>query len=86
MEQITELWPSLFAVLIVPLVGKVKDFAAKNMVVADIPILWYTVSAGLSIGLAFFLKWLIAPEAPAEELTRFILTNVIVVGFTHASF
>ena len=86
MDQIIELWPSLFAALIVPLLNKIKAWAGKNMnMTTDIPILWYSVSAGLSIGLAFFLKWLIAPEAPADELVRFILTNVIVVGTVHAT-
>lgn len=87
MDQIVELWPSLFAVLIVPLIDKIKAWAKGNLnMQTDIPILWYTISAGLSVGLAFLLKWLIAPEAPSDELVRFILTNIVVVGVVHAGY
>ena len=79
MEQITQLWPSLFSGLLVPLIGQIKTRTDL-----DIPVLWFGVQLGGAIGLAFALNWIYSVAATPEQLIQFVLANALVSGGVHA--
>jgi len=79
MDVITQLWPTLFSGLIVPVVAWLK-----NKYLADVPVSAFIVQAVLAVALGFLLKAIFAPAATQNELLMFILGNIAVSSGVHA--
>ena len=82
MEQILELiqahWPIISSAIIVPLIRRLKQ-----KIKADLPIVWWVVSIGTSIGLALGGSELVGADAATANLNAVmtvLLTQIIHTG------